>query len=54
MFQCDEHVEINNILCSLAFTWMTIIQSHYHFIDSLSLDVSLEQNAEMVVAWLYV
>ena len=25
MFQCNEHVEINKFLCSLACTWMTII-----------------------------
>ena len=25
MFQCNEHVEMNNFLCSLACTWMTII-----------------------------
>ena len=24
MFQCNEHVEMNKFLCSLAFTWMTI------------------------------
>ena len=25
MFQCNEHVEMNKFLCSLACTWMTII-----------------------------
>ena len=42
MFQCNEHVEINKSLCSLAGTWMTIIDSQSNIIDSLSLDVSLE------------
>ena len=27
MFKCNEHVEINKCLCSLACTWMTIIDS---------------------------
>ena len=39
MFQCDE---MNNFLCSLACTWMTITDSKFYIIDSLSLDVSLE------------
>ena len=42
MFQCNEHVEMNMFLCSLACTWMTIIDSQFYIIDSLSLDVSLE------------
>ena len=42
MFQCNEHVEMNKLLCSLAFTWMTIVDSQFYIIDSLSLDVSLE------------
>ena len=42
MFQCNEHVEMNKLLCSLACTWMTIIDSQFYIIDSLSLDVSLE------------
>ena len=42
MFQCNEHVEMNKFLCSLACTWMTIIDSQFYIIDSLSLDVSLE------------
>ena len=45
MFQCNEHVEMNTFLCSLACTWMTIIDSQFYIIDSLSLDVSLEQHA---------
>ena len=32
---------------------MTIIDSQFYIIDSLSLDVSLEWNANLVVAWLY-
>ena len=42
MFQCNEHVEMNKFLCSLAGTWMTIIDSQFYIIDSLSLDVSFE------------
>ena len=52
MFQCDEHVEMNKFLCSLTFTWMTIIDSQFYIIDSLSLDVSLELNANLLAAWL--
>ena len=52
MFQCNEHVEMNKLLCSLACTWITIIDSQFYIIDSLSLDVSLEWNANLVVAWL--
>ena len=40
MFQCNEHVEMNKFLCSLACTWMTILDSQFYIIDSLSLDVS--------------
>ena len=36
------HVEINKFLCGLACTWMTIIDSQFYIIDSLSLDVSFE------------
>ena len=32
---------------------MAIIDSQFYIIDSLSLDVSLEWNANLVVAWLY-
>ena len=42
MFLCNEHVEMNKFLCSLACTWMTIIDSQFCINDSLSLDVSLE------------
>ena len=42
MFQYNEHVEMNKFLCSLACTWMTIIDSQFYIIDSLSLEVSLE------------
>ena len=54
MFQCNEHVEVNKFLCILACTWMTIIDTQFYIIDSLSLDVSLGLNAYLVVAWLYV
>ena len=53
MFQCNEHVEMNKFLRSLACSWMTIIDSQLYIIDSLSLDVSFELNAILVVAWLY-
>ena len=33
---------------------MTIIDSQFYIIDILSLDVSLEWNANFVVAWLYI
>ena len=36
MYQCNEHVEINKCLCSLACTWITIIDSQFYIIDSLS------------------
>ena len=42
MFQCNENVEMNKFLCSLACTWMTIIDNQFYITDSLSLDVSLE------------
>ena len=32
-------------------TWMTIIDSHFYIIDSLSLDDSFEWNTNLVVAW---
>ena len=49
MFQCNEHVEINKFLSNLACTWMTIIDSQIYILDSLSLYVSLEYNANSVV-----
>ena len=39
---CNEHVEMNKFLCSLACTWMSILHSQFYIIDSLSLDVPLE------------
>ena len=50
MFQCNQHVEMNKFLCSLVCIWMTIIDSQFYIIDSLFLDVSLEWNANLVVA----
>ena len=39
---CNEHVEMNTFLYSLACTWMMIIiESQFYIIDILSLDVSL-------------
>ena len=42
MFQCNEHVKMNKFLCSLACSRMTIIDSQFYIIYSLSLEVSLE------------
>ena len=42
IFQCNEHVEMNKFCVFLACTWMTIKDSQFYSIDSLSLDVSLE------------
>ena len=36
MLQCNKHVEMNKFLCSLACTWMTIIDSQFYITDSLS------------------
>ena len=44
---------MNMFLCSLACTWMIIIDCQFYSIDSLSFDVSLECNANLVVAWLF-
>ena len=52
-WQCNEHLEMNKFLGSLACTWITKIDSQFYIIDSLSLDFSLEWNANLVVAWLY-
>ena len=35
-YACNEHVEMNEFLCSLACTWMTIIDSLFYIIDILS------------------
>ena len=34
MYQCNEHVEMNKVLCSLTCTWMAIIDSQFYIIDS--------------------
>ena len=49
MFQCNEHVEMNKTLGSLASTWITIIDSQFYIIDNLSSDVSWN---EMLTWWL--
>ena len=54
MFQYNEHVEMNKFLCSLACTLMTTIDSQFYITESLSLDVSLKRNSNLVVAWLYI
>ena len=51
--QRNEHVEMNNFSCSLSCTWMTIIAGQFYASDSLSLDVSWEHIAKLLVAWLY-
>ena len=33
-FQCNEHEEMNKFLCSLACTWMTIIESQFILLAS--------------------
>ena len=43
---------MNKFLHSLACTWMEIIDIQFYIIDNLSLDVSLQRNAKLVVAWL--
>ena len=45
---------MNNFSCSLSCTWMTIIESRLSFYasDSISLDVSWEYIAKLLVAWL--
>ena len=48
MFQCNGLVEMNKCLCTLACTWVTMIDSQSYIIDILSLDVSLEYNANPV------
>ena len=37
--QRNEHVEMNNVSCSLICTWMTIIDCLFYASDSLSRDV---------------
>ena len=49
MFQCNKPAEMNKILCSLACTWMTIIDSHFHIIDSLH---NMFHWNEMLTWWL--
>ena len=40
---------MNKFLCSLACTWMTMINSQFYIIDGLSLDVYWN---EMLTCWL--
>ena len=42
IYQCNEHLEMNKLLYSLACTWITIIDSQFYIIDSLSFNVLLE------------
>ena len=32
IFQCNEHVGMNKLLCSLACTWITIIDSQIYIV----------------------
>ena len=41
---------MNIFSCSLLYTWMTIIESLYYAFYNLSLDVSLEFIAQLIVA----
>ena len=43
---------VHSINECLTCIWMTIIDSQFYIIDSLALDISLESNANLVVAWL--
>ena len=40
MFQCNEHVEMNKLMCRIACTWMTIID--FILLTAIGLDASLE------------
>ena len=42
MLQYNEHEDMKKFLYSLVCTWMTIIDSQFYIINSLSLDVPLE------------
>ena len=53
MLHWNVHVEMNKLLCSLSCTWMTILDCLFYAFDSLSWEVSLEDIAKLVVAWLY-
>ena len=44
---------MNNFLCNLSCTWMTIIDCLFYASDSLSWDVSWEYIAKFLVVWLY-
>ena len=48
MFQCKKHIEMNKFLCSLVCTWVTIIDSQFNIIDSLSLDIP----SNKILTWL--
>ena len=49
MFQCNMHVEMNKFLCSLACTWMTIIDSQF---ISLTAYLKMVHLNEMLTWWL--
>ena len=51
--QRNEHVEMNNLSCSLSCNWMTIIDCLFYPSDSLSSDFLSEFIAKLLVAWLY-
>ena len=48
--QRNEHVEMNSCSYSLSCTWMTIINCLFDASGSLSLDVSWEYIAKLLVA----
>ena len=43
---------MNKFSCSLSCTWVTIIDRLFYASNNLSLDVSFEYIAKLVVAWL--
>ena len=43
---------MNKLLSSLSCTWMIILDCLFYVFDSLSQDISLEDIANLVVAWL--
>ena len=45
MLQCNEHVEMNKFLCSLACTCMTILDSQFYIFE-------IFQNNETLAWWL--
>ena len=49
MFQCIEHEEMNKLLCSLACTWMTRIDSQFILLAAY---LKMFHWNEMLIWWL--